>query len=284
MKNLHPQSINTAYNTQMESRFLQMTYSARLDDFGLEFASWFTNGQGCFQPAYDLAVPCGIPSYYSSDPPAVCPSEGHTFWNSPGKFDRLRRKVERLTFESYFANFSTDPPILKDKALFGLHAAGIGSWTARIFHYLFRCLIPVVATDGVILPYERVLNYRQFTNKILSSSYAPRNSRGVLMKAISQPIRVLEQVLSYTLFCMSSPSVTFSSSLCFLLVLLCLSVCRTLFLLHSFSFRYFQLPNFSLISNILAHMFNNNYNNNRLPSPRTLAVTIPLLRPKGTHL
>jgi hypothetical protein len=53
-------------------------------------------------------------------------------------------------------------------AYFGVHCAGWGIWTARLYNYLEMGIIPIIASDGVILPFEKYINYKSFTiNKII---------------------------------------------------------------------------------------------------------------------
>jgi hypothetical protein len=56
-------------------------------------------------------------------------------------------------------------------AYFGVHAAGYGTWSARLWDFISRCVVPIIMTDGVILPFERHLNYELFSAKLLSSSH-----------------------------------------------------------------------------------------------------------------
>ena len=52
------------------------------------------------------------------------------------------------------------------ETLMGVHAAGFGIWSARLFAYLVAGVIPILFTDGVVLPFERVLRYETFLVKL----------------------------------------------------------------------------------------------------------------------
>eukprot|EP00966_Prymnesium_polylepis_P036180 839352-Prymnesium_polylepis.2 len=55
------------------------------------------------------------------------------------------------------------------RSVFGLHAAGYGTWSARLWDFMTHCVVPVIFTDGVILPFERFLQYELFSAKLLST-------------------------------------------------------------------------------------------------------------------
>merc|ERR1711998_695855 len=82
---------------------------------------------------------------------------------------------------------------------FGLHPAGHGIWSARIWSYLNRCIIPVISSDGVVMPFERVLDYSRFTTKLLSGTYEHLNFRPVRrMLALAAAARLEANVSSTT--------------------------------------------------------------------------------------
>ena len=55
-------------------------------------------------------------------------------------------------------------------AVYGLCPAGWGCWSLRFYHMLHLNVIPVIMADGIVQPFERFLDYTQFTVKRLSGA------------------------------------------------------------------------------------------------------------------
>ena len=80
-------------------------------------------------------------------------------------FEMARLNRTRQFYDSHLAS------LISRKAgqyetLMGVHAAGFGIWSARFFAYVVAGTIPVLFTDGVVMPFERVLRYERFVVKI----------------------------------------------------------------------------------------------------------------------
>ena len=54
---------------------------------------------------------------------------------------------------------------------YGVHAAGFGIWSARLYAFLIAGVVPILFSDGVVLPFERVLRYEAGIVKLLSATY-----------------------------------------------------------------------------------------------------------------
>ena len=111
----------------------------------------------------DIVVPPAIPlNHYSPREPCVA-CKGTLLYHRGLNEHAGERKRATEAFGSLIQS--------EEESYFGLHTAGLGIWTARLYYYLSKGIIPVIASDGVILPFERFINYRAFTMKILSSTY-----------------------------------------------------------------------------------------------------------------
>ena len=102
----------------------------------------------------DIVVPPGIPfEHYSPTEP--CKNCRGTLLYNKGKSEQVD---ERKRAVHYF-----DRLIESEKeSYFGLHTAGLGIWTARLYDYLSKGIIPVITSDGVILPFEKEFFFPNF--------------------------------------------------------------------------------------------------------------------------
>jgi hypothetical protein len=157
-------------------RFIRLTYSGRIPDFGQNHRSDQPMLQ--YDPENEIVVPPGIPLEYDlhKEPPKVC---ANTFLYSG--WDIKQGQKERANFLKYMEGRMSP----NQDSYFGIHCAGFGIWTSRFYNYLNMGIIPVVPSDGVVLPFEKFLNYPAFSVKLLSSTYNT-NNKG--------PIQELERV------------------------------------------------------------------------------------------
>ena len=161
----------------LRDRFVRISYSGRDSDWG-QFHLHRECRAADFDPAHEIVIPPVVP--------VDCRG-----YRDPGRERRhdvyykgaLRppaSQKERARFLDYVTSFvdvSSD-----DDAYFGLHSAGWGIWTARLYNYLNLSIVPVISSDGVILPFERLLNYRAFTVKILAETYDRKRERAPLTR------------------------------------------------------------------------------------------------------
>jgi hypothetical protein len=161
----------------LRHRFVRLSYSGRDSDWGQ-----FHLDKACraadFDPTDEIVVPPVVPVDCRGyrDPGA---ERRHDIYYR-GALRPPAGQVERSRFLDYvtsFADVSAD-----EDAYFGLHSAGWGIWTARLYNYLNLSIVPVISSDGVILPFERLLNYRAFTVKILAETYARKRDPSPLAR------------------------------------------------------------------------------------------------------
>lgn len=167
----------------LQTRFIRITYSGRITKFGKYHNSNSTDMFFNFNAEHEIVVPPGIPvgHYKKSDPTKFCKND----IIYKGTLTPPKNMVERADFLKYI---SSNFEIGDDDAYFGVHCAGHGIWTARLYNYLITGVIPILCSDGVILPFERFLNYRAFSVKVLSSTYDKndQNFVGAIKNACSQ--------------------------------------------------------------------------------------------------
>lgn len=151
--------------TELNSRFIRITYSGRVNGYGQYHR---TDEPVCiFDPINEIVVPPGIPPEYDIDIPfdKYCVND----FDYKGTLTPDKKQIERYNFLNYM-NTNTNITTCGN-SYYGIHCAGWGIWSARIYNYLKMGIIPIIPSDGVILPFERFLNYRAFTIKLLSSTY-----------------------------------------------------------------------------------------------------------------
>jgi len=169
----------------LQNRFIRITYSGRITNFGKYHNTNNQESIFSFNSAHEIVVPPGIPvAYYKKeDPKAFC--KNNIIYK--GTLSPPKNMIERTDFLKYI---SSNFDICEDDAYFGVHCAGHGIWTARLYNYLITGVIPILCSDGVILPFERYLNYRAFSIKVLSSTYDKNDQNFVeIIKSVSNRAR-----------------------------------------------------------------------------------------------
>ena len=190
-------------------RFITLQYSGRVDCAGRCHAK---NAccRGCFD-SVDVVIPSVIPTA-AAPSERICSRKAsvfrfdfeggwtHTLWK--GRKELVSNvQVERAAAKEFVRELRRRPPSPDNRtapyshnvtgaaaeaatlalvntnrsdfgSYFGFHAAGYGTWSARIWDYITRCVVPIIMTDGVILPFERFIHYELFASKLLSTSYA----------------------------------------------------------------------------------------------------------------
>jgi hypothetical protein len=163
---LYDKRIPLDLRIHLQNRFIRITYSGRITGFGKYHNSNNTESIFNFNAAHEIVVPPGIPvNYYKKEEPNHLCKNDITY---KGTLSPPKNMVERSDFLKYI---SSNFEIGEADAYFGVHCAGHGIWTARLYNYLITGVIPILCSDGVILPFERFLNYRAFSVKVLSSTY-----------------------------------------------------------------------------------------------------------------
>lgn len=161
----------------LRDRFVRISYSGRDFNWGQYHVDRKFRGED-FDPTHEVVVPPVVP--------VEC--RGYREPQRERRHDVCYRgalrppeeQTERARFLDYVTSFVDVAP--DDDAYFGLHSAGWGIWTARLYNYLNLSVVPVISSDGVILPFERLLNYRGFTVKILAETYARSRERTPLTR------------------------------------------------------------------------------------------------------
>jgi hypothetical protein len=163
--------------THLRERFIRLTYSGRIPGFGQNHRS--DQPMLEYDPENEIVVPPGIPLEHDfhKEPAKVC---ANTFFYAGGV---KPGQQERIKFLQYLENGKVRLEPSQD-SYFGIHCAGFGIWTSRFYNYLNMGIVPIVPSDGVILPFEKFLNYPAFSVKLLSSTYNANNLT---------PIRELER-------------------------------------------------------------------------------------------
>jgi hypothetical protein len=87
---------------------------------------------------------------------------------------QISRQISNYTFLMKFIERTPG----KYNTILGAHMPGFGVWSARLYAYILAGVVPVLFTDGVILPFERVINYEAFSIKIkmtrvITHDYSP---------------------------------------------------------------------------------------------------------------
>lgn len=153
---------------ELEIRFIRLTYSGRIPNFGNYHFKKSSVDIFNFNHQNEIVVPCGIPNkFYNKNY-----KNSYTLNEREIKFYYIGRKnisedlVERKSIIDLIKKHTSIDDDKKN--LYGIHAGGMGIWTARFYDYLQLGIIPVFQSDGVIMPFERFFNYESFSIKLLS--------------------------------------------------------------------------------------------------------------------
>eukprot|EP00039_Didymoeca_costata_P023575 m.7557 g.7557 ORF g.7557 m.7557 type:complete len:610 (+) comp3735_c0_seq1:189-2018(+) len=170
----------------VNERFVVLTHAGRIPNFGNCYTwEWKCKKSpvGCYDDintTNEIIIPSYIPAGDEEKR-----TFGHCDMNREydvffrGAMDGSRN--ERRELLAYTQQFYNITDIRESSYYFGLAPAGNGIWSARIFQLMDKCVVPVISTDGIVLPFERVLNYSQFTVKALSQEYWKRTNKSDFM-------------------------------------------------------------------------------------------------------
>lgn len=153
--------------SELKKRFIRLTHSGRITNFGKFHNASQSESIFKFQSSDEIVIPPGVPIQYdcSTQPTKQC--EYDVFYE--GDLDPPSVQTERKDSLQYMKkNFRITNKL--ESSLCGIHCAGFGIWTARLYNYLNAGVIPIIFSDGVILPFESFFNYKSFTMKILGST------------------------------------------------------------------------------------------------------------------
>ena len=161
-----------------------LEYNGRRDCGGLCHVSYVCC-RGCFSTKATIVVPVPIPSLMYPVRPRTA---NHT---STVAMDLQRDRADRMLqteralvigyIERGLYSLRWSSPVYTPAAIerraglytssYGVHAAGFGIWSARLYAYLLAGVVPLLFSDGVILPFERVLRYEAAVVKLRASTY-----------------------------------------------------------------------------------------------------------------
>lgn len=159
--------------TELNKRFIRLTHSGRIFNFGEYHSTDSPKLQGPrifnFNHLEEIVMPCGIPNNELTihTKKKLNLNERKTEFYYRGDLNPIKELTERKNFLELIKKHTN----INDKlsCLYGIHAAGYGIWTARFFNYLQLGIIPVFRSDGVIMPFERFFNYESFSIKLLAN-------------------------------------------------------------------------------------------------------------------
>jgi len=166
----------------IDSRFISIQFSGRLDDWGAAHSSQFVLGGGCYRPEHEIVIPSMVPGFVPNSKSNCKDGRPTFFFHGDFHFRKGHivsakeepdlRKTERRAFLTFFEakGLSRTEGMVKG-GNYGLSPAGVGTWSARFLFNLRQCSVPILSTDGIILPFERYLNYEAFTSKLLHRTY-----------------------------------------------------------------------------------------------------------------
>lgn len=154
-----------------------------LSNLGLSRGSkvpWHMYDKKCFQPLRDVVVPppiflLGPPNYkLPADRPFLVSFRG-TVWDNPHYSLGVRQRLQTLHQQGrasslVFHNASTDSKAYHLELIssrFYLCVGGWQPWSPRLFEAIEMGAIPVIIADGIELPFERFLDWRLFSVKVL---------------------------------------------------------------------------------------------------------------------
>jgi len=216
----------------LAERFVVLSYSGRVDCNG----QCHVKGaccRGCYGSQHVVVIPSVVPQLPGRTPaPAVCASRAaartSTFrFDLEGGWSRILWdgkkelvsdvQLERTAVVRLVGQWSRRTLATRDRSnqswgalhllntnrsdfasYYGLHAAGYGTWSARLWDFVSRCVIPVVFTDGVILPFERHVRYELFSAKmhparVPSNRTEPSNLVAAAFSLLDQLLVVAER-------------------------------------------------------------------------------------------
>lgn len=154
---------------ELERRFVRLTFSGRIPNFGRYHTSRTNIGIFNFDYRNEIVLPCGIPQneFTKAHSSKSCVEKRNKNFYYKGTLNPPEAQIERAEFLNLIKKHSD---INSDtNNVYGIHAAGWGIWTARFYHYMQLGIIPIFQSDGVIMPFERFLNYEAFSVKLLSN-------------------------------------------------------------------------------------------------------------------
>jgi hypothetical protein len=168
---LYDERIPENLKNHLRDRFIRITYSGRIRNFGKFHNNEQTDEIFNFDYSNEIVVPPGIPvKNYIKKKPKKNAINNILY---KGTFTPPQEQIERIDVLKYMTmNFEIND---NDDSYFGIHCAGYGIWTARFYNYLGMGVIPISFSDGVIMPFEEFFNYQSFSMKILSSSVDSNN-------------------------------------------------------------------------------------------------------------
>ena len=102
-------------------------------------------------------------------------------------FEMARLNLSREYYRSHLMPL-VSRSAARYETFMGVHAAGFGIWSARLFAYIIAGAIPMFFTDGVVLPFERVIRYEAFAVKLamaraINLDYEPLRKIEVIERA-----------------------------------------------------------------------------------------------------
>lgn len=172
-------------------RFIRITFSGRIYNFGRfhlnkkpKFNNYNINHETFnFNYLDEIVIPCGIPIKYDISLKPSRLKNYDFYYKNVNDIDPCQE--ERNNFLKYIESESN---LIIDNisCYFGIYCSGYGIWTARLINYLKMSIIPIIPSDGIILPFERFFNYESFTVKLLSDYKNKKKS----------PIKYLEKICS----------------------------------------------------------------------------------------
>lgn len=165
---LSEKRIPVLLRNELKERFIRLSYSGRISGFGKFHNTKQSDSIFNFDSEHEIVVPPGVPLNCAFIPTlAFKKCERDIFYK--GTMNVPNAQLERKDALNYMnKNFSlTDNP---EDSLFGIHCAGYGIWTARFYNYLNMGIIPILFSDGVIMPFESFFNYKSFSLKVLGST------------------------------------------------------------------------------------------------------------------
>ena len=164
---LFEERIPLSLRNALKERFIRITYSGRITNFGKYHNRSQSDSIFQFDSSDEIVVPPPVPikAYRMKDPSRDCINDLYY----EGTFDPPTVQVERLDSLNYMKkNFQIANKA--DSSYFGIHCSGYGIWTARFYNYLSLGIIPILFSDGVRMPFESFFNYKSFSLKILGST------------------------------------------------------------------------------------------------------------------
>eukprot|EP00667_Euglena_gracilis_P007375 EG_transcript_7451 len=79
-----------------------------------------------------------------------------------------------------------------ETGIFGLAPAGFGCWSARFFDFVSQLVVPVIMADHIEEPFERFLDYRRFTVKVMTGTELLRIKE---LEGVEEVVKVPDDVL-----------------------------------------------------------------------------------------